>query len=385
VNLNDYFNPVSLEKPEVNPLKEDYTFSRFISINTPDTPITNIGDYDIALVGAGEDSGAFMPGSSKSPDVIRKKLYQLTYQNRKIKIFDLGNLKITGNIKDSYFALRDIYLELKENNVIMVVMGGSQDLSYGLTLAFEETHRINNLTTIDSRLDMGFNKETLNSGNYLDSVFKLKTAPRLNYVNIGHQVYFTPLKLLDKLENKGHESMRVGVARMNMHEVDPILRDTDILSIDLSSVRQSDAPGASIPTPNGFFGHELCQLARYAGASSKTSAIGFFEIIPDNDHGCQTSHLAAQAIWYFIEGLSFRYQESPQEKGFKKFIVNMQGNQNNIVFYKSNKTERWWVELPVTDPETQKNYFISCSYDDYQKACDNEIPDRWWRRMRKYS
>lgn len=383
--LNDYFDPVSIEKPEINPLKENYNFSRFIFINTPDTPVSHIEQYDVALLGVREDKSAYIPGSSESPDVIRKKLYQLAYLNKKIKIVDLGNLKITKNINDTYFALRDIYLELKEKNVILLIFGGSQDLTYGLTLAFENSKGINNLTSIDSRLDMGFEKEALNSRNYLDYIFKLKSASKLNYINIGHQVYFTPLKLMDKLENKGHESIRVGTARMSMHEVDPVLRDTDILSIDFSSVRQSDAPGASIPSPNGFFGHELCQLTRYAGASSKASAIGFFEIIPKKDFNDQTMHLAAQAIWYFIEGLSFRKNENPQKTGSKKFIVSLSAGKNNIIFYKSNSSERWWVELPVINPETKNNYLIACSYEDYQRACNSEIPDRWWRRMRKYS
>jgi formiminoglutamase len=383
--LNDYFDPVSIEKPEISPLKEDYTFSRFISINTPDTPISKIEQYDLALLGVKEEGNAYIHGSSESADIIRKKLYQLAYINQKIKIVDLGNLKITGNINDTYYALRDIYLELKEKNVILLIFGGSQDLTYGLTLGFENTQSLYNLTSIDSRLDMGFEKEALSSRNYLDYLFKLKSASKLNYINIGHQVYFTPLKLMDKLENKGHESIRVGRARMNMHEVDPVLRDTDILSIDFSSVRQSDAPGASIPSPNGFFGHELCQLTRYAGASSRAGAIGFFEINPKKDVNDQTSHLSAQAIWYFIEGLSFRKKENPQKIGSKKFIVSLSGGKNNIIFYKSNSSDRWWVELPVINPDTKKNYLISCSYEDYQRACNSEIPDRWWKRMRKYS
>jgi hypothetical protein len=95
--------------------------------------------------------------------------------------------------------------------------------------------------------------------------------------------------------------------------------------------------------------------------------------------------LAAQAIWYFMEGLSFRKNENPQKAGSKKFIVSLSGGNNNIIFYKSNSSDRWWVELPVINPVTEKNYLISCSYEDYQRACNSEIPDRWWKRMRKYS
>ncbi len=153
----------------------------------------------------------------------------------------------------------------------------------------------------------------------------------------------------------------------------------------MSCVRQSDAPGASIPTPNGFFGHELCQMTRYAGASDRLKAIGFFEISPSQDLNQHTSHLAAQAAWYFIEGFSLRIDESPQSGGSKKFIIDMNSPADQLVFYKSNQTDRWWIELPVPDPRTGRNLLLACSYEDYQRACNHEIPDRWWKRMRKYS
>jgi hypothetical protein len=242
-----------------------------------------------------------------------------------------------------------------------------------------------NLTTIDSKLDFGWGKESINSKNYLDKVFKLKNASRLNYINIGHQVYFTSPDLLDKLDNLGHESIRLGEARANIQNIEPVLRDSDMLSIDMSSVRQSDAPGANLPSPNGFSGQELCQIARYAGASDKIKAIGFFEIDPDKDINCHTSHLAAQAIWYFIEGVSLKISEDPQIGNSKKFIVKANHPSENMIFYKSTLSERWWIEIPLEDSQTGRNQIIACSYEDYTRACKTEIPDRWWRRMRKYS
>ena len=297
----------------------------------------------------------------------------------------MGNLKITGNINDSYYALRDIFLELSERNVTAVILGGSQDLTYGLALAFEKHKGFWNITSLDSKLDFGWGSKDMSSKNYLEGIFHMKNASGLNYVNIGHQVYFTPNKILDKLDNLGHESIRLGVAREGIQNLEPILRDSDILSIDMSSVRQSDAPGASIPTPNGFFGHEFCQITRYAGASEKLKAVGFFEISPSQDINNHTSHLAAQAVWYFIEGHTLRVKENPAEQGFKKYIVDAASPSEQMIFYKSNTTDRWWMELPVEDPLTERNYLISCSYEDYLMACNNEIPDRWWRRMRKFS
>ncbi len=283
MDLNDYFDPVSLEKPDFNIFREVYTFSHSIKINTPDTPIRDTGSYDIAIMGVREDKNAFVKGAASAPDLIRQKLYMLGYVNKKVKIIDLGNLKITPNINDTYFALRDILNELISQQVVPVIFGGSQDLTYGMSLAFTGPGKFWNLTTLDSKLDFDVGRKKLSSKNYLDAIFRDNKSDVLNYINIGHQLYFTPTRMLDKLENSGFESIRLGAVRSSLHEMEPVMRDTDILSIDMSCVRQSDAPGASIPTPNGFFGHDLCQMTRYAGASNRIKAVGFFEISPGQD------------------------------------------------------------------------------------------------------
>ncbi len=205
MNIVDYFDPVSLEKPSINLIRGEDGFGRSIKIHTPDTPLKNISDFDIAILGAGEDRGAFIKGAENAPDKIREKLYLLTSVHKKIKIADLGNLKKTENINDSYFGLRDVLLELAEKNVVAIVLGGSQDLSYSLTLGMEKFAGHCNLTSLDSRLDFGWDKAEFSSRNYLESIFKLKNASRLNYINIGHQLYFTPAKLIDKMDDLGHE------------------------------------------------------------------------------------------------------------------------------------------------------------------------------------
>jgi arginase family enzyme len=385
MNLNDYFDPVSLEKPRFSHLNAESTFSRSITIHTPDNPISGIETFDIALFGVREDRNAFIDGSASAPDTIREKLYLLGHGHKKVRIIDLGNLKNTGTIEDSYFALRDILSDLMKNSVLAVIMGGSQDLGIGLSRAFEDFKGFWNYTTIDSRIDFGQEENTCISSNYLENLLQNKKNKKLNITNIGHQQYFTPLSLLDKFENKGHHSIRLGEVRADLSVVEPILRDTHILSVDLNAVRQPDAPAASSPSPNGFFGHEFCQLTRYAGASPEMKAVLFSELIPGKDLNDLSSHLMAQAIWYFLDGYSIRQFEDPRGTGMKKFIVSSSAADHNMIFYKSNQTDRWWMEIPVKDPVQDKNYIVACAYKDYQKACVNEIPDRWWKLMRRFS
>ena len=163
MNINDYFDPVSLNKPEINLVPQDLVFSRKIKIHTPDQPIRNIESFDLAIFGVPEEKNAYIKGSANAPDFVREKLYQLGSVNRKTRIIDLGNLKITPNINDTYYALRDIIHELNSNSVVPIIIGGSQDLTFALDLAFISSPDFYHLLTFDNRLDTGF-KDKISKG-----------------------------------------------------------------------------------------------------------------------------------------------------------------------------------------------------------------------------
>lgn len=388
MDLNGYFDPVSLDRPEFHLLPEKYSFSRNISIHTPDQPIPSLRKYQLAIIGLPEDKGAFIQGSADAPDRVRGMLYQLRMVNNNVKIIDLGNLKITGNIKDTLYAVRDISMELFDNDVIALYIGGSQDLTYGALLALEKIEGIRQILTIDPRLDFWKdNEQQIHSRNYLNYIFKEKVKQHFIYSNLGHQQYFVAQNQLDMLEQEFMDSLRLGEVRSDLRLVEPVIRDADLVSVDMNVVRHSDAPGVTTPSPNGLFGDELCAITRYAGLSEKVRICGFYELAPEKDINDQTSHLAAQAIWYFIDGLSHRVKENPVDTGehTKKFIVTPEDAGQELVFYRSTVSDRWWMEVPVKNHLTEHNHFISCSYEDYQKACNNRIPDRWWRYFRKLS
>ena len=59
---------------------------------------------------------------------------------------------------------------------------------------------------------------------------------------------------------------------------------------------------------------------------------------------------------------------------FKRYHVRITDLDDDMVFVKSNLTDRWWIELKAED--NIKKY-VACSYEDYIKANHNEVPDRW--------
>jgi hypothetical protein len=96
--------------------------------------------------------------------------------------------------------------------------------------------------------------------------------------------------------------------------------------------------------------------------------------------------LIAQIVWYFIEGIHYRSNEYPfgSKKDYVKYIVPFE--EEEIIFYKSNVTERWWIEIPFflnSNNKLKKNTLLPCTNDDYLAACNQEFPQRWWKAQRK--
>jgi len=383
MDLNLYFDPVSLEKPGNFNVGENL-FRSNIFIHTQNSNIKNL-NFRIAIIGVPEERNTINKGCAGAPNLVRNKLYQLTKIESSKKIADLGNLKTGHKIEDAYYALRDVCYHLISNNILPVIIGGSQDLTYGIFLAYKKLKLPANLVTIDSRLDIGKSKQIFNSYSYLTKIIFEKNKYLQNYINIGHQGYFISKNNFQLLKKLYFESIRIGQVRQSFQNIEPIIRDSNLVSLDISSVKQSEAPGHAFPTPNGFYNEEICQLARYSGISDKLKSFGIFEINPDFDNNNQTTHLAAQIIWLFIDGYINRYNENPELKSnkIKKFIVNLNKFDRDIVFYKSILSNRWWIEIPTIENKIEKTKTIACSYDDYIKACNNEMPDIYLKAFQK--
>ncbi|MCK4748727.1 MAG: arginase family protein, partial [Bacteroidales bacterium] len=206
-------------------------------MHTPDQPIRELDSHQVAIFGVPEDRNGFIKGSKDAPDAVRDKLYQLARINRGLKVYDLGNIKTGRSVNDTYYALRDVLLELKERQVLALIFGGSQDLSRGVFLALEKQEGLHQVLTIDSMLDFSGNAETLHSRNYLNQLLLEESGDRFSFTNLGHQACFTTDTQLDQLEKSYLESIRLGVARNNLQQAEPLIRDSEFISIDLGAVR----------------------------------------------------------------------------------------------------------------------------------------------------
>jgi formiminoglutamase len=250
--------------------------------------------------------------------------------------------------------------------------------------SFENYQDKINLSAFDARIDS--QKEALKStsDSYLFELL-LKKRKLFKFVHAGHQAYLTEKHSLELIQKLFHDAVRLGQIRNDLKMVEPILRDTDIVSFDIGCVRQSDAPGHYRPTPNGFYAEEACQIARYAGLGDMVRAFGVFEINSKLDVNNHTAALGAQMIWYFIDGVNCRTIETPssEDSNFKTFIVSHNDLDFDMTFYKSMNTERWWLEIP--NAQGKNAVVVSCAQDDYTTACSHEVPEIWWKNFQKLS
>lgn len=382
MELLDFIDPVELERPEEYYLQSKEVFSKKIDIHTASTPIEDLSTYTIALLGVPEDRNSYNKGASLAPDKIRSELYKLMSPVSKTKIIDLGNLKQGNTYSDTYFALKEVTYQLLCNDVILVVIGGTQELTLPIFQAFETQQKKINISVFDSRIDSHSDALESDSSSYLFQLL-LKKQTLFKFTHIGHQTYLTDKQNIELVNTLFHEAIRLGEIRNNIKETEPLLRDTDIVSFDISCIRQSDAPGNFKPVPNGFYSEEACQISRYAGTADLVRTFGVFETNPKHDMNNQTSALVAQMIWHFIDGVEFRSIEQPsaENANFKTFIVGHTDLDYEMTFYKSMVTQRWWLEIPST--KNSEPAIISCSQDDYDSACNHEVPNIWWKNFHK--
>lgn len=389
MEIRDFFTPIDLFLFNDGNLFPKNCLGSILQIHSSESGFPELENAKIALIGVEDDRRAINnEGCGQAAGYIREYLYKLRDHGFTTGIADLGNIKAGHTVEDTYFAVASACAHLISCKIIPILIGSGNDLAFAQYQAYEKLQQTINMVAVDQNFDLGDADDTLHSKTYLGKIILQQPNYLFNYSNLGYQSYFVDAKELELMGKLFFDVYRLGQVRSKMEEVEPIIRNADMLSFDISAIRQSDAPGCYNTTPNGFYGEEACQIARYAGMSDKLTSVGFYEINPKKDKAGQTSHLVAQMIWYFIEGYCNRKQDFPFKSGvdYTKYRVVIKDNQYELIFYKSNKSDRWWMEVPYPPDKRlkfERHYWVPCSYDEYQEACKDEMPDRWWQTFQK--
>ncbi len=314
-------------------------------------------------------------GLSESANMFRKYFYDLAWRFGDIEIADLGNLVETNDEKQRQFALSEAVGELLNINVIVVIVGGNTHATFSHYKAYRQQLEPIEIVNVTPSIDF-------EEGTPLRQILIDKPSNLFNIDFVGTQAYYISENTASLLEKMYFENHRLGEVRNNIEETEPILRSSHLLMFDMNSLRLSDAPGTVSKSPNGLYAEEAARISRYAGVSNKLSSAFFYGL--DDQNLDSTSHqLLAQMIWYFIDGVTARYYDHPETNhpDFLIFRNKLNSTGHEITFYKSRKSNRWWMEIP--HPYDNKTFFIGCSYKDYELVCNGEMPDRWWRAYQR--
>jgi len=343
---------------------------------------------NIALIGVNESRGnAHNSGTAQAPDEIRRKLYQLKRGNATYRIVDLGNLNAGHDLDETYVRLSEVCRILLENNVLPVIIGGSHDLDYAQYGAYETMEKLVSFLNVDALLDLEDKNDNNPSRQHINRILLHEPNYLFSYTHLAYQSYLIDPLSVSVLEKLYFEAFRIGQLRTNIHEIEPAIRNADVLSFDITAIRSSDAPGNANAQPFGLTGEEACQICWYAGLNEKLSSIGFYEYNPTfDDIHKKTASVIATMIWYFIEGYYGRKNETNfRSNDFTKYIVSMPVEPETISFYKSKLSEKWWMEVPYSNgfQKYSRNSIVPCSYNDYQTAIKGEVPERYISTLAK--
>ncbi len=380
----DPFDPAIIEN--VNPNFSHELWLNKVTFVEENTPL-DLSTVQLAIFGVPESRNSYQNnGTFLAPDEIRKELYRLYACENEITIVDFGNLKLGNTIEDTYHIVSEITSCLIENNVVSIVLGGSNDIAYPIYRAYELLEKVTNMVSVDATFDLGSDEMPISSIAYLDKIVMQQPNYLLNYAHLGYQTYLNSQESLQIMDELFFETYRVGELRQNMLETEALVRNADILSLDISAIRRSDAPGNPFASANGFYGEEICQIAKYAGISDKLMVMGVYEYNPTFDYHQQTAQVIAQMLWYFIDAVTRRVQDTRFEnrQNYVRYAVETSKTIDDLIFYKSKKTGRWWVELPVYQKNNKEHiYYLPCTESDYTLACKDIVSQRWWKNLNK--
>lgn len=391
LDYSDFFKPLDLNSIAGGNQFLATQLGNLCSIHTSASGWPDISDCHFAIIGVNEDRPAVSNnGTADAPDEVRKYLYRLFQGNWSVKLADLGNIAPGATPQDTDFAVKTVMGGLLRKNIIPIVIGGSHHLTYAQYLAYEAIEQTVNLVAIDPRFDIGVGSDEYTSQSWVSKIILHQPNFLFNFSNVGYQTYFVEQSAVELMSKLNFDVHRLGACRDKIADIEPVIRNADLVSFDISCVRRADAPGCGFASPNGFSGDEACQLARYAGISDKCTSFGIFEVNPLKDPEGNTSHLAAQMIWCFVDGYYNRKKDFPfgTKDDYTRYRVFLKDQNHEIIFFKSNRSDRWWMEVPY--PPNQKIRFerhalVPCTYSDYELACAEEMPDRWWQTFQKLS
>ncbi len=317
-----------------------------------------------------EDTQFALISSNQQAASIKKRLYRMSAHPGLRPIVDLGTLV---NIKSS--TLTPVLRELDEAGIIPILLGISQnDITHILLALSKVKNQRIRPVFVDDKIGIGQDF----TRSYLNPILEQEEITVDSISILSFQQHYSNIEQV-RIKFPFVHGLRLGTLRNDIKTAEPYVRDANALFFLFNALKHAEAPAQLASNPSGLYSEEACQLTKYAGINESMEffALGNFDLQYD-EHG-QTAELTAQMIWYFIFGHQNRANEAltSTNRNLTKYMVNPDDLDVGFIFYKSEKTGRWWVSRQEASKSPRvTNKIYACSYEDYQMCTHNEISER---------
>ncbi len=358
--IENWLKPVDLNGIMGNIRLEDHHLGNGIKIFEKNIPVLN--SAQIVIIGLDEVQS----------NIVRKELYRTSNFFEDLNIFDLGNIRN----KDNSFII-PLLSELIMLGITPIIIGEKTYQFRAQLLAHREKKRSVGLSLVSKNLKILHT--ILAEFSDLSSDIFVKY-----FYGMGIQKHYTNPALVKELDKNSYEILRLGKMQQNIKEIEPFLRNSDVFCVDISSIRNAEAPAQINPTAGGLHLEEICKACHYAGLNQSINSFGIYGYNYSLDSDNITASTIAQMIWYFIEGYQFREKEPPStSQGMLEFIVDYTIQDKPVTFYKSGYSGKWWVDIAFLRSNEEKEELLACSYKDYVAMCNNEISDHLLKLIKR--
>jgi hypothetical protein len=346
-------DPVNRKSFDIKP------YNKHLLVNRVDFSGRELSGTKIVILGIGEKKGLAS---------VRESLYGLYFGNE-TAISDWGNISQSNSDE-----LKDVLKTLSDNNIFAILIGNSVDVLPVCLNSMSNRENISASAVVPAVVRSDFTDSLAN--NSFRNLF--------NFNILAYQTYLSDPAVLNNLSSRYYETIRLGKFREDNRIYEPALRDSDIFSLDIASVRKSEIADSLYSGLNGLYSEEVCLIARHAGISDNMKIANIFCHDKIEKNG-QKNELIAQTVWHIVDGIVNRASEKALNNvnGIKKILINFEQPAEQLVFYHSDVTNRWWMEIRKNPESTP--LIIACTEDDYKTACRHDVPVRWLWYQQKLS
>ena len=373
MHILDFLDPVSLQEISRGEEYKEGQIGRQVAIYDEEFP--DLLQADIVILGCGEERGAGRYKKNfNGPDNIREQFYQLYYWHSDVKLADVGNIKFGAGLSDTMAALKTVISELSNIDKTVVILGGSHDLMLAQYYTYADRKKVVETVCVDALIDLNIDSSH-KSDHFLMEMLTSEPNYIKHYNHIAFQSFYVHPGMLETMDKLRFDCFRLGRVKENIEEMEPVIRNSNLLSFDISAIANAYAPSNAL-SPNGLDGEQACTLMRYAGLSANMTSVGIYGYSPERERDNLTAKQIAHMLWYLCDGKSRGKREARLDEKDSFIEYHTAFAEVQTTFLQSKKTSRWWMQLP-----DQK--YIACSYHDYLQASSNEIPERWLRAQER--